>query len=472
MKKSLQLKVSLLVIFILAVLMSIVIPITIERQKNDLLEAARNTLSINTDMLNLVIKNIMLSGEAPIAVMTMSSLQQIGEFKGINIFRVNGQRAFQDYTTLDFVNNYQKSITFDKTERVSMLMRDNPSFSQVVSSGRAVIKELVPEREMEYYFPIRNERACWECHGSVDDSGPIRGIAHFNISIAGIYKQISNARSLLVIFLTVSVVIFAIFLLIAFRRVVLKPLLHIGTTVSQFGKGQLDINVKIDSNDELGTLSQSINNMFISVRERLLLSKYVSRSTEAMIKNQKDGKSGNKNNLVILFSDVRGFTQFSDKADPELVINRLNQLLDAQSNIVEKYNGDVDKFMGDAVMAQFFEPMDAVKCGAEMVRVIEKITKDWDYPLHIGVGINYGEVVAGNVGSHSRKEFAVIGDTVNLASRLCGVAPAKSVLISESLYKILGKKLIVKPIKNQKIKGKSELITYYALRKILENSND
>ncbi|MBN2618658.1 MAG: hypothetical protein JXR64_10165, partial [Spirochaetales bacterium] len=224
MKHSLQLKVTILVVLILAILMSVVIPITIERQKNDLLEAARNTLSINTDMLNIVIKNIMLSGEAPIAVGTMNNLQQIGEFKDINIFRANGQRAFQDYNTLNFVNNYQKSILFDKTERVSMLMRDDPSFHQVLSTGRAVIQELVQEGEMEYYFPIRNERACWTCHGSVEESGSIRGIAHFNISIAGIYRQISNARYLLVIFLTVSVVLFAILLLFAFRRVVLTPL--------------------------------------------------------------------------------------------------------------------------------------------------------------------------------------------------------------------------------------------------------
>ncbi|MBN2616890.1 MAG: adenylate/guanylate cyclase domain-containing protein, partial [Spirochaetales bacterium] len=190
-----------------------------------------------------------------------------------------------------------------------------------------------------------------------------------------------------------------------------------------------------------------------------------------MIRNQKDGKPGDKDHIVILFTDIRGFTQFSDQAEPELVINRLNQILDVQSNIVEKYNGDVDKFMGDAVMAQFINPLDAVKAGVEMVRVVEKLTEDWDYPLHIGVGLNYGEVVAGNIGSHNRKEFAVIGDTVNLASRLCSVAPAKSVIISESLYSILGNKLMVKPIKNQKIKGKADLITYYAIKKI-RLSND
>ncbi|MBU0955848.1 MAG: HAMP domain-containing protein, partial [Spirochaetes bacterium] len=423
MKKSLQLKVIALIVLLMLAVMATIIPISVNRQKNDLLEAARSTLSVTTDMLNLVIKNIMLSGEAPIAVDTLTSLQQIGEFKAINLYRDTGDRAFQDFRTLDFVNNYQNYVMFERTDRVEQAMVENPAFQQVVSTGRPITRELVAEREMEYFFPLRNEQSCWACHGTVAVSGPIRGIAHFKISLAGIYRQINNAFLFLSVFLPGAVIVFAILLIIAIRRLVLRPLLHIGRTVSLFGAGQLDSTVVIKSKDELGELAKRINEMFASVQERLRLSKYVSRSTDAMIRRNTAISGGQKNQLVVLFSDVRGFTRFADQADPQLVIDHLNQLLDVQSGVVEKYQGDIDKFMGDAVMAQFADPLSAVRAGMEMVRSVHRLTKNWDYPLHIGVGINYGEVVAGNIGSQSRMEFAVIGDTVNLASRLCGVAP-------------------------------------------------
>ena len=104
---SLQFKVIVVIVLLMLVVMGTVIPLTVLRQKNDLLEAAKSTLSVNTDILNMVIKNLMLGGEAPLAVGTMQSLQQIGEFKAINLYRADSSRAFQDYRTLEFVNSFQ-----------------------------------------------------------------------------------------------------------------------------------------------------------------------------------------------------------------------------------------------------------------------------------------------------------------------------------------------------------------------------
>jgi len=475
--RSLQLKVIGLITLLMLLVMATIIPITIQRQKEDLLRAAKSTLSINTDMLNLVIKNLMLSGEAPIAVDTMSSLQQIAEFKAIELYRTTGARAFQDYGTLDFVNMHQDRIMFAPTERVDQAIFENPAFQSVVSNGRPIIREMTAEREMEYFFPLRNERSCWDCHGSVEISGPLRGIAHFKISIADIYMQIRQASIILASFLSAAVLLFALLLIFSMRQLVLQPLLHIGQTVSLFGAGQLDAHVMIKSRDELGILAVRINEMFASVEERLRLSKYVSRSTEAMIRRTKSGAGAGvgaateagpqKQQMVVLFSDVRGFTRFADQADAALVIDRLNQVLDAQARVVEQYQGDIDKFMGDAVMALFADPFSALQAAFEMVRQAHRLSKAWDYPLHIGVGLNFGDVVAGNIGSHNRLEYAVIGDTVNMASRLCGVAPANAVLISESLYRQLEGRLEVKVVRNQQIKGKAEPVTYYAVKKIL-----
>ena len=343
-------------------------------------------------------------------------------------------------------------------------MQDNPAFQSVIVTGRPVIRELTEQREMEYFFPLRNEQSCQFCHGPVAVSGPIRGIAHFKVSIAGIYRQIAKASVLLVSFLTAAVVLFSLALIWTIRRLVLNPLLYIGRMVSNFGAGQLDAKVQIGSKDELGMLGNRINEMFTSVQERLQLSKYVSRSTDAMIRQQTTGQAGQKNRLAVLFSDVRGFTRFADQADASLVIERLNQVLDVQARIVEQHHGDIDKFMGDAVMALFQEPESALQAAFDMVRQTHRLSRNWDYPMAIGIGINYGEVVAGNIGSQNRQEYAVIGDTVNLASRLCGLAPPNAILISASFYAEVQAKVVAKAIENQVIKGKSEPITYYAVK--------
>lgn len=469
---SIQIKTTALVVGILVLVIGIVITFSVNNQKQDLLTAAKNTLSINTDMLNSVLKSIMLNGEAPIAVNTMGNLKQLGDFREVELYRTDGNRAFNDYQTLEFVNQYQNQIRFAKTDRVKREMIEDPSFQYVLKNQQPLDREMPQTQEMEYFFPIRNERQCWDCHGSVKESGSLRGIAHFKISIAGIFSQINRARLILILVLALGGLLFAFALVFLLQYLVIRPVLKIGQTVTLFGEGNMDIQLQLKRDDELGILAEKINTMFKEVRERFRLSKYVSRSTNEMVRSEEGSHLGGRNKkLTVLFSDIRGFTAYSESHPADEVIENLNLVLQLQAEIIEKYKGDIDKFIGDAVMAIFDDALSAVKCAYEIIVELKEFNKLNRSELYVGIGINSGEVIAGNIGSQTRKEFAVIGDTVNLASRLSDLAKANMVLLSSSTKDLLEGQIDCLPVKNQSIKGKSRTVNFFILKKIRQKKD-
>ena len=135
----------------------------------------------------------------------------------------------------------------------------------------------------------------------------------------------------------------------------------------------------------------------------------------------------------MLFSDIRGYTAFSEAVAPEVVVEMLNQYLDAQTAIVERHGGDVDKFIGDEVSpSSRVADMErnAVACGLEIQRALADLLEahpEWN--LHVGLGIAAGEVVMGAIGARDRLDFTVLGGVVNLASRLCAAAPPDAILV-------------------------------------------
>jgi class 3 adenylate cyclase len=463
---SIQIKIISLIIIILFLTLTGAVYISVTNQKKDLLEAAKKTLAINMDFLNITIKNIMLSGEAPLAINTIKGLKGIIEFKEAELYRKTGDVAFFDYQTLNFVNSYQNRILFPKTDRVDRKILENPYFQLVLEKYRPIDNENSVTKEMEYFFPIRNEQECWQCHSDPAQSGSLRGIAHFKVSIAGIYQQIDNARNLLIMLFLTTGILIGIILIVLLRRMIIKPLFLIGNKVLEFGAGNYELSLNIQTRDELGELASKINDMFIATKERIKLSKYISKSTEAIIKKGDSGLSGEKKEITVLFSDIRGFTNYSESHDPKTVIENLNIILETQAKIVEKFGGDIDKFVGDMIMAIFDDEYTAVKCAYELIISVMKINKTNNTSLLIGVGVNSGEVVIGHIGSENRLEYAVIGDTVNLASRLCSIARPNMLLISESIYEKVKDKVNAKLVPNQKIKGKSKSVNFYVVKSV------
>tara|TARA_R100001509_G_scaffold69787_1_gene38757 strand:- start:3422 stop:5155 length:1734 start_codon:yes stop_codon:yes gene_type:complete len=173
---------------------------------------------------------------------------------------------------------------------------------------------------------------------------------------------------------------------------------------------------------------------------------------------------GEKRRCTFLFTDVRGFTALSETLEPEQVTEIMNKALTIQSDAVKKYGGMVDKYIGDAMMAIFNAPLDllhheqiAVECAKEIQENIIKA----DIGVAIGVGVNTGEAVIGNMGSDTRFDYSAIGDAVNTAARLeSATKEAKvDILIGEETEKYCG--ISLKPLKPIKVKGKEKALKIY-----------
>jgi adenylate cyclase len=181
---------------------------------------------------------------------------------------------------------------------------------------------------------------------------------------------------------------------------------------------------------------------------------------------------GEKRTCTFIFTDLRGFTALSESVSPEQVTYIMNKVLTAQQRAVQKYEGMVDKYIGDAMMAIFNAPLDmlnhakrAVECGVEIMKNIELLNQELQSedlpPIAIGIGINTGEAIVGNMGSEGRFDYTAIGDAVNTAARLesatkeCGV----NILIGKSTENLCGYHLLkLEPIM---VKGKSEPLEIY-----------
>jgi adenylate cyclase len=175
---------------------------------------------------------------------------------------------------------------------------------------------------------------------------------------------------------------------------------------------------------------------------------------------------GERRDCTFLFTDVRGFTAMSERMDPELVTKIMNEALTIQSDTVKKYGGMVDKYIGDAMMAIFNAPIDlvnheeaAVLCAQE----IQKQFKESSIGVEIGVGVNTGEAIIGNMGSATRFDYTAIGDAVNLAARLESSTKevGEDIVIGESTAKACSFPLAVLP--SITVKGKRDRINIFTL---------
>lgn len=175
--------------------------------------------------------------------------------------------------------------------------------------------------------------------------------------------------------------------------------------------------------------------------------KYVSGNIvdEILDDNSKSDLGGTLSDACVLFADIRGFTAFSEKTSASELVSILNQYFTEMIDIVYEYNGTLDKIIGDELMVLFGVPnntehdcQNAVDCAITMFKRLdkfnEKLEKSHNHKLKIGVGIHYGEVVAGNIGSDKQMNYTVIGDNVNQAARFCSNASPNEIVISEDVY--------------------------------------
>jgi adenylate cyclase len=183
---------------------------------------------------------------------------------------------------------------------------------------------------------------------------------------------------------------------------------------------------------------------------------------------------GARRQVVVLFSDIRGFTPLSEQMSPEEIASLLTEYLSEMVAVVFEHGGTLDKFIGDAVMALWGAPLaraddadQAVRAAVAMQRRIDWLNGEWRRQgrrtIEVGIGLNAGEVFAGNIGSDQRLEYTVIGDPVNTASRLCSRAGPGEILISEQLFRRLADPPPVRTLAPMPLKGKARAVPVYSV---------
>ncbi|HBC73812.1 MAG: hypothetical protein A2008_06935 [Candidatus Wallbacteria bacterium GWC2_49_35] len=270
------------------------------------------------------------------------------------------------------------------------------------------------------------------------------------------------------------------------------PVLGLVSLAKKIQKGESGFTADPDASDEIAYLQKSFISFSKVLNERELMkstfSRYISDyiADEILTEDSATQFLAEYRNVTILFSDIRGFTTLSESLEPKDLFDVLNHYFDQMIDIVIKNNGVINKFIGDAIMVLYNAPrlcenagIMAIITALEMNRRLsefnQKYTKKYGVTLGIGIGINSGQVVAGNIGSEKRMEYTVIGDTVNVSSRLQSVAKAGEIAISENVFKSAQYVFELSDMGEIELKGKRQPLRVYkvtgdlAYAKIKEN---
>ena len=277
-------------------------------------------------------------------------------------------------------------------------------------------------------------------------------------------------RSLLIAGIVLLVAILAVFF---FAKTISGPVNLLAKAAASIRAGDFNVRVTPKTRDEIGELSDSFNSMAqgLAEREQLkgALTKFVNPEIAERAMRGEISLGGERLNAAVFFSDIRSFTAISETMQPEQVVEFLNEYMSLMVKIINETDGVVDKFIGDAIMAVWGVPKskgndvkNAVNACLRMRESLAEFNKNRgtkDKPvIKIGCGLNYGPVLAGQIGSDDRLEYTVIGDTVNLASRVetLNKPLGTDILISSEVYTEVKNDFDCVPMQKIKVKGKSK----------------
>jgi adenylate cyclase len=307
------------------------------------------------------------------------------------------------------------------------------------------------------------------------------GEAHVGVSIDFIEKDVRHERSG-IIAITVAVIVFGIAIAVFFGFRFSRPIARLVCATREIGKGNYQHRIELARRDELGNLAAAFNQMNQELWMKSLMQesfgKYVGAHILDMIMEnpEKSWLKGRRQEATILFCDIRGFTSYSESKEPEAIVDQLNEYFEIASSAILRHAGYVDKFMGDAVLGVFGVPvqrqghvMGAVRAAFDMQQAFrQRLTNGNSMLGCVGIGIDSGVVVSGNIGSAVKMEYTVIGDSVNLASRLCEIAGAGEIIVSKTIYEKVCRLVETEVLAPQLMKGRSEPVETYKIVKLRE----
>ncbi|MEJ2038088.1 MAG: adenylate/guanylate cyclase domain-containing protein [Desulfosarcinaceae bacterium] len=302
------------------------------------------------------------------------------------------------------------------------------------------------------------------------------GQVHVGISLNFIDNLVWQERfSIIVVTLGIIVVGLGISVIYGFRFS--RPISNLVKATEQIAKGNYQYRVPLRRNDELGNLGAAFNRMgqelWKNSMTQISFGKYVGAEILDMIlaNPETEWLKGTRNEATMVLADIRGFTPFTAENSPEQVVEALNEYLEIATSVIINNGGYIDKFIGDAVLGVFGVPVfrkdhvqRAVRAAINLQEELHKKSLHGNPLLAaVGISVHTGVVVAGNVGSQSKMEYTVIGDSVNLASRLNGLAGPGEIVVSSTVQTHLDGRISTQSLGPQKIKGITDPVEVFKI---------
>ncbi|TFG79542.1 MAG: adenylate/guanylate cyclase domain-containing protein [Spirochaetales bacterium] len=442
-------RINLIVIVSLAIGLGLVAALFATSLVNARQRLTKEALVREADMLYTSIENFMMVGEAPIVIKFFTEVRRLDTGFILGLFRRNGESAFSDNATIAMVNgNLGQSRFTPRTEPALAIMPpERPYFDAASMAPTQSIFFRWKDGGRTYdrvYRPLLNLPKCTACHGA---DHTIRGVIDLRTDVTPFLmaqQATIGASTAGFIFMVIAL---ALVIGRFMRSVVVRPVQAIGRVCTAVTEGDFSGRVDVTRSDEVGQLAATVNDMVQGLYERFELTKYVSADTISSIT---DGQQPKRVTRTLLFSDVRGFTAYTEQHGADAVVSVLNRLIEEQVRIIHGHGGDIDKFVGDEIVAVFSgdgAPMRACLAAGE-IRDLAGRASEFD-GLVVGVGIATGTVIQGMIGFSRRADFTVIGDPVNVASRLCSVARAGEAMVCDCTFnemRTLGQTLLVPAI--------------------------
>ena len=306
----------------------------------------------------------------------------------------------------------------------------------------------------------------------------------FQVSAFSMAQALTAQSSLVSRILTVAIlgllVGFGISFVLAHGLTV--PIRRLASATKEILDGKFEIRLPVTSGDEVGQLTESFNEMAegLALKERYhnVLNQVADKQVAAELMSGRVMLGGETREVSVLFCDIRGFTALTGNMPPSEVIAMLNEHMTALTRVVHEHHGVVDKFVGDLIMAIFGAPRSygadaafACHCALQMISERRKLNEISRYKIEMGIGLATGPVVAGCMGSNDRLNYTVLGERVNLASRLCSKAGRMEIVMDTTTRRLLGTASMVEPVEPLTLKGYEGQVSAFKLLSLQTSSS-
>lgn len=410
---------------------------------------------------------------------------------------VKKEEVYTHYLIVNFSLSYlQKTFTLDGrsgfvlNNKFQYLASSNDQDLFKVKNEDINIRELVKQKINEQQFSFSKDGKHYLASLI---SSPNFGIKTFiSTDREVVLEPAINVRNK-IIYMTSVLFSIAIFIVYFFSASLTNSITVLNKLVQKVASGDFSVKsqklVKTFLRDETTELAENFDKMTTGLSEREkfknILHKFHGKSVGEDLMNKENlSVGGEKKEVCVFFSDIRGFTSFSESTSPEKVVAMLNEYFETMVSIINKRGGVVDKFIGDAIMAVWGVPngspqdaYNATMACLEMRQALndlnQKRIKRGENPIMIGMGLHTGQAISGIIGSSEKMEYTVIGDTVNVTSRLESSTKSMGtdLLLSEQMYLKIKESFVISEAGKVSVKGKKEELTLYKVNGFIENGS-